>query len=145
MKCLFCNKETKVIDKRDGDETTRRRRECLSCSKRFTTHERAEINLIVVKKDGRREKFDRQKLVSGFLRACEKRPVSQEMIEKATDDIETNIRSYGQEVPSKDIGELVMQKLRLLDKVAYVRFASVYRNFDDISAFEKEVKVLKNK
>lgn len=144
MRCLFCGKDTKVVDKRDGDEITRRRRECLSCKKRFTTHERAHINLMVVKKDGSRENFDRQKITSGIMKACEKRPVSQETIEKAVSEIEIELRSFGEEVLSTDIGELVMQKLKKLDKVAYVRFASVYRNFDHISEFEKELKVLRN-
>ncbi len=143
MRCLFCNKDTKVVDKRDGDEITRRRRECLSCKKRFTTHERAHINLMVVKKDGRRETFDRQKILSGIIKACEKRPVSQETIEKTVNEIETELRSFGEEIFSTDIGERVMQKLKKMDKVAYVRFASVYRNFDDIVEFEKELKILK--
>ena len=145
MKCAFCGHDaTKVTDKRDGEETTRRRRQCLSCGKRFTTYERPEVNIIVIKKDGRRERFDRQKLLTGILKACEKRPVSQETIEKVVNDIEAELRSFGSEVPSRTIGELVMEKLKAIDKVAYIRFASVYRAFGDISAFEKEVKLLKN-
>lgn len=143
MKCLFCAKDTKVVDKRDGEDITRRRRECLDCGKRFTTYERAHVNLVVVKKDGRRESFDRQKLMSGLLKACEKRPVSQADLEKAATEIEAELLSSGQEVPSAQIGEVVMEKLKTLDKVAYIRFASVYRNFSTISAFEKELKVLK--
>lgn len=144
MKCAFCGwKETKVTDKRDSEETTRRRRQCLSCGKRFTTYERSDVNVIVVKKDGRRERFDRQKLLGGLLKACEKRPVSQEAVEKAASEIETELRTYGTEVPTRAIGELVMEKLKDIDKVAYIRFASVYRAFSDISAFEKEVKLLK--
>lgn len=144
MKCAFCShKETKVTDKRDGEETTRRRRECLSCGKRFTTYERPDVNVIVVKKDYRRERFDRQKLLSGILKACEKRHVSQETIEKTVNDIEGELRSYGTEASSQAIGELVMEKLKGIDKVAYIRFASVYRAFSDISAFEEEVRLLK--
>ena len=144
MKCAFCNhKETKVTDKRDGEDTTRRRRQCLSCSKRFTTYERPEVNVIVMKKDGRRERFDRQKLLSGLIKACEKRPVSQETIEKTVSEIEVELRSLGTEIQSRMIGEIVMGKLKKLDKVAYIRFASVYRAFGDISAFEQEVNLLK--
>lgn len=144
MKCAFCGHEdTRVTDKRDGEEITRRRRQCLSCSRRFTTYERPEVNVMVAKKDGRRERFDRQKLLTGMLKACEKRPVSQETIEKAVNDIEAELRSHGTEIPSRAIGELVMEKLKAIDKVAYIRFASVYRAFSDISAFEKEVKLLK--
>ncbi len=145
MRCLFCGKDTKVVDKRDGDEITRRRRECLSCGKRFTTHERAHINLMVIKKDGSREKFDRQKLVMGLLKAFEKRPVSQESIENLANEVETELRSHGEEILSKDVGEITMNKLKILDKIAYVRFASVYRNFDDLVEFENELKVLKSK
>lgn len=144
MKCAFCGHgETKVTDKRDSEETTRRRRQCLSCSKRFTTYERPEVNVIIIKKDGRRERFDRQKLLTGVLKACEKRPVSQETVEKIVNDIEAELRSCGSEVPSRAVGELVMEKLMAVDKVAYIRFASVYRAFSDISAFEKEVKLLR--
>lgn len=145
MRCAFCDHpETKVTDKRDGEETTRRRRQCLSCGKRFTTYERPEVNIIVVKKDGRRERFDRQKLLNGVTRACEKRPVSREAIEKTVSEIEAELRMYGTEIPSRTIGELVMEKLKTLDKVAYIRFASVYRAFSDISAFETEVRLLKS-
>ncbi len=144
MKCAFCGyKETKVTDKRDSEETTRRRRQCLSCVKRFTTYERPEVNIIIIKKDSRRERFDRQKLLSGVLKACEKRPVSQETIEKTINDVEAELRSYGAEIQSQTVGEILMEKLKAIDKVAYIRFASVYRAFGDISAFEKEVKLLK--
>ncbi len=144
MFCPFCQKETKVVDKRDTESITRRRRECLSCKKRFTTYERPEILVMVVKKDGRRERYDRQKIKNGMLKACEKRTVSQESIEKAIDSIESEIRDLGNEVKSSSIGEMIMNRLKSLDKVAYIRFASVYRSFDDITSFEKEVKMLKS-
>lgn len=144
MRCPYCSfDDTKVMDKRDHEETTRRRRQCLKCNKRFTTHERAEMNLVVVKKDGRRERYDRHKLLSGILKACEKRPISQETMEKVVDDIEAELRAYGREISSRDIGELVMEKLKKIDKVAYIRFASVYREFSDITEFEKELQLLK--
>ncbi len=143
MNCVFCGHETKVMDKRTNDETTRRRRECLKCEKRFTTYERADISLSVVKKDTRREPFSREKILAGMLRACEKRPVSKQQIEETVDKIENELRKISDEVPSKKIGELVMKHLRRLDKVAYIRFASVYRSFDDINLFEQEVKLLK--
>jgi len=144
VNCPFCGSETKVIDKRTT-EITRRRRECLKCEKRFTTYERPEINLIVIKKDGGREPFMREKIVAGLTKACEKRPVSAERVEETADSIENELRKYGKEVESKRIGELVMKHLKKLDKVAYIRFASVYRSFDDITMFEKEVKLLKVK
>lgn len=143
-RCPYCSfDDTKVVDKRDHEDSARRRRECLKCSKRFTTYERAEMNLIVVKKDGRRERYDRQKLLSGILKACEKRPISQDTIERIVDDIEAELRAYGREVSSRDLGELVMNKLKGIDKVAYIRFASVYREFSDIGEFEKELKMLR--
>ncbi|MBI3034581.1 transcriptional repressor NrdR [Candidatus Woesearchaeota archaeon] len=147
MKCPYCgNAETKVTDKRDDDGVgvTRRRRECLKCEKRFTTYERVEnIDIVVVKKDGRREQFDRAKLLTGFQKACEKRPVSMEDVEKKVDEIEADIRkTEGKEISSKDIGELVMKKLKSLDKVAYIRFASVYREFADLESFQKELEKL---
>ncbi|MBI5061073.1 MAG: transcriptional repressor NrdR [Candidatus Aenigmarchaeota archaeon] len=144
MRCVFCGNDTKVIDKRDNEETIRRRRECISCDKRFTTYERPEINLIVIKKDGRREGFRRDKILNGVLRACEKRPISRETIEKLVDDIEKELREYGDEIESKKIGDMVMEKLKALDKIAYIRFASVYRSFDDIGSFEKELKQLRS-
>ncbi len=144
MRCPYCSfDETKVVDKRDHEDSARRRRECLKCNKRFTTYERAEVNLMVVKKDGRRERYERQKLLGGILKACEKRSISQDTVEKVVDDIEADLRSYGREVSSRDIGELVMEKLKKIDKVAYIRFASVYREFSDITEFEKELRLLK--
>lgn len=145
MKCPYCfHEDTKVIDKRDSDTTTRRRRECLECEKRFTTYERAEINLIIIKKDGRRESFSRDKLKAGITKACEKRPVAGEQIENIVDDIEARLRRFeSTEIPSTVVGDLVMKKLKKADDVAYIRFASVYRSFDDVQAFEKEVKILK--
>ncbi len=150
MKCPYCSyAETKVTDKRDSDEVgiTRRRRECLKCEKRFTTYERVEnLDLVVVKKDGRREQFDRKKLLTGIHKACEKRPVSTEDIEKKVDEIEAEVRKLeGKEISSKEIGELVMRKLKGLDKVAYIRFASVYKEFDDLETFKKELEKLVRK
>lgn len=147
MKCPFCSHiEDKVIDSRlsqDGD-VTRRRRECLKCSKRFTTYERVEEALpLVIKKDGRRELFDRTKILNGILRACEKRPVGIEAIEKAVDRIEKRFIETGEkEVQSSAIGAAVMEEIKTLDEVAYVRFASVYREFRDINEFMKELKGL---
>ena len=145
MKCPFClSEDTRVVDKRDIEGTVKRRRECLHCKKRFTTFERVEdIDVFVVKKDGRREKFSREKLKAGFVRACEKRPVSQDQINKAVDEIEKTVRKEEKEVPTKLIGELVMKKLKQLDKIAYIRFASVYRDFKDVKDFEKEIKTIK--
>ena len=149
MKCPFCGfLESKVIDSRPADESTsiRRRRECLACKKRFTTYEIIEtVPLIVVKKDGTRESFDRVKLFNGLLRACEKRPVPVETIEKAVTDIESSLQnSLEKEVTSGKIGELAMEKLKDIDEVAYVRFASVYRQFKDVSTFVDEVTKLLN-
>ncbi len=143
VKCPFCSGETKVVDKRDSEDSTRRRRECEACGKRFTTYERTSINLVVVKKDGRREPYSRQKLTAGILKACEKRPVSLETIETAVDRIEKALRDTD-EVTSSEIGERVMNELKGIDKVAYIRFASVYREFDDPVAFEREVRLLKS-
>ncbi len=147
MKCPYCSfLETKVTDKRDseGGEITRRRRECLKCKKRFTTFERVEkVNLVVVKKDGRRERFDREKLFSGMLRSCEKRPISRDVIDSAVNDIENKLKAMSStEIQSSLIGELVMGKLKKIDKVAYIRFASVYRSFTDLESFEEELKKL---
>ncbi|MBI5332761.1 MAG: transcriptional repressor NrdR [Candidatus Aenigmarchaeota archaeon] len=144
MKCIYCANDTKVIDKRDAENIIRRRRECLSCSKRFTTYEKAHVTLTVVKKNNEQEKFDRQKLITGLQKACEKRPIPEEVIESIADEIEIELMSIGEEVTSKKIGDIVMQKLEKLDKIAYVRFASVYKNFDSISQFEKTVKTLKS-
>ncbi len=147
MKCPFCNnEETKVIDSRiiDSGNVVRRRRECPNCGCRFTTYERLEINVMVVKRDGRREKFDRDKIIRGMMKACEKRPISLEKIEEIATEIEDKIRKEGKkEVSSEYIGKLVMNYLRDLDAVAYVRFASVYRQFADISEFERILKEFK--
>ncbi len=150
MKCPFCgNEKDQVIDSRPTDEgeRIRRRRECLNCGKRFTTYEMIEsLPIIVIKKDGSRETFDRQKLFNGMLRACEKRPVSIETLDKAISDIETVIQnSLDREVSSVKIGELVMEKLKEIDEVAYVRFASVYRQFKDINTFMNELNKLLSK
>ncbi len=147
MKCPSCgNSESKVLDSRPSADNTsiRRRRECLACQKRFTTFETIEnVAFVVVKKNGNREIFDRTKLVNGMIRACEKRPVSVKQIENAVNEIEANLQSsMRSEVPSTEIGELVMEKLKLLDEVAYVRFASVYRQFKDINTFMEELKKL---
>ncbi|MEM2933180.1 MAG: transcriptional regulator NrdR [Candidatus Pacearchaeota archaeon] len=142
MICPYCSGNTKVLDKRDTEDVTRRRRECLKCGKRFTTYERIETNVRVIKKDNRREPFDREKLLIGIMKACEKRPISQDTIEKAVAEIEAKIRGYGPEIPSRVIGELVMKKLKKLDKVAYIRFASVYREFEDIEDFKETLKEL---
>jgi transcriptional repressor NrdR len=135
-----------VVDKRDIEEApaTRRRRECLSCGGRFTTYERPELpHLLIVKKDGRREEFSREKLRAGLQKACAKRPISAETIEKIVEGVEAELRAGGAlEVPSRVIGELVMARLRALDHVAYIRFASVYRNFADLSSFEEELRRL---
>lgn len=144
MICPFCAHEsTRVVDKREGEggKTTRRRRECQKCGRRFTTFERVEtLDLLVIKKDGRREPFDRVKLRSGIIKACEKRPVSADDIEKLIDETEAELRKMtATEVSSKRVGELVTNKLKKLDKIAYIRFASVYRQFADISDFEKEL------
>lgn len=150
MKCPYCHhEETKVLDKRETDESlaTRRRRECLSCEKRFTTYERIETDLIVIKKDNRREKFSREKLKSGIIKAIEKRPISLEQVDQIIDNIEATLRSKNSsEISSTLIGELVMRRLKTLDKVAYIRFASVYKEFEDPSSFLEEIKILtKNK
>ena len=150
MKCPFCNfEESKVIDSRPTDEgqRIRRRRECLQCAKRFTTYEIIEsLPIIVIKKDKSRESFNRDKLMTGLLRACEKRPVSIDQLDNMIDEIETIIQnSLDREVSSDKIGEFVMEKLKEIDEVAYVRFASVYRQFKDINTFMTELnKLLKN-
>ncbi|MEK6983757.1 MAG: transcriptional regulator NrdR [Nanoarchaeota archaeon] len=150
MKCPYCNyEETQVIDTRETEnlETTRRRRECLKCNKRFTTYERVEeAEIVVVKKDGRRERFERKKLLNGILKACEKRPISLDKIEKLVDEVESDLRKRDSvEVESKVIGEIAMKKLKTLDKVAYIRFASVYREFEDLGRFEEELERLQKK
>ena len=142
MLCPYCsNDETKVTDKRDSKNETRRRRECLKCGRRFTTYEKIqEVEIFVIKKDGRREAFSREKLKAGIIKACEKRPVSGEKIEQAVNQIEERLKQHGQETSSKIIGEIVMKTLKKLDKIAYVRFASVYRDFQDVNDFRKEIK-----
>ncbi|MCX6742319.1 MAG: transcriptional regulator NrdR [Candidatus Pacearchaeota archaeon] len=145
MKCPHCLSNTKVLDKRESQDATRRRRECLKCKRRFTTYERVETKIAVIKKDGRREPYTREKVKNGILRACEKRPVSQDKIDNIVTEIEAELVSYSKsEVPSKVIGELIMKKLKRLDKIAYVRFASVYRDFKDVSEFGKTLKELKD-
>ncbi len=144
MKCPYCSyNESKVIDSRPTDEgeRIRRRRECLKCAKRFTTYEIIEnVPIVVIKKDKSRETFDRNKLLGGLLRACEKRPVSVDMLEKAVDAIETDLQnSLDREISSQKIGIYAMEKLKDLDEVAYVRFASVYRQFKDINSFMEEL------
>ena len=149
MKCPFCGEEnTRVIDSRPSDDNNsiRRRRQCDSCRKRFTTYEKVEtIPLIVVKKDNNREPYDRQKIEAGILRSCHKRPISVDQIRQTTDEIENEIfRMEEKEIPSSVIGEIVMEKLRKLDPVAYVRFASVYREFKDTQTFMEELQRLLN-
>lgn len=142
MKCPFCgNIETKVTDKRDADDgTTRRRRECIKCERRFTTYERPEIEIIVIKKDGRREPYNRDKINSGISKACEKRNISHDKIEEIINEIEEKLRKSGKEVSTNLIGELIMKALKKIDKIAYIRFASVYKEFQDIGDFKKEFK-----
>ncbi|MEF9853913.1 MAG: transcriptional regulator NrdR [Hydrogenoanaerobacterium sp.] len=145
MKCPFCGyEETKVIDSRPTDEKIRRRRECLNCEKRFTTYEVVEtMPLVVIKKDKSREIFDRNKLMNGLVRACEKRPISIEMLDNIVSDIEAQLLNMlEREISSYQIGEIAMQKLKDIDEVAYVRFASVYRQFADINTFMQELKTL---
>lgn len=141
MICPYClHNDTKVVDKRDNEGMTKRRRECLKCEKRFNTIERVEsIQLKVVKKDGRREDFDREKVRKGIEKACEKRPVGAEIVDKMLTNIEDKLRKMGKEVKTEIIGELVSKELKKVDKVAYIRFASVYRAFEDVSDFKKEI------
>lgn len=146
MRCPYCSTEnSKVLDKRDSNEFTRRRRECLNCNKRYTTYERIEnVELDVIKKNGRREPFDQEKLRKGILKACEKRNIKEDRITDMINDIEAELRSYATtEVDSEKIGNLVMEKLKNIDEVAYIRFASVYKEFDNIKKFEKELDMLK--
>ena len=145
MRCPFCaTDDTRVLDSRESHEgaVIRRRRECEACRRRFTTYERVEeLNPLIIKKDGRREAFDRDKLLAGLKKACEKRPVSVEQLEDVVSDIEKRLQELGEkEVPSTVIGEEVMRRLAGLDEVAYVRFASVYRSFKDIAEFMDELK-----
>ena len=147
MTCPFCNhREDKVIDSRESKEAdvVRRRRECLACARRFTTYERIdEIPYMVIKKGGRREKFERQKVLNGLLKACEKRPISVSKLAEIVDAVESRLsESLDREVTTTAIGEMVADRLQLLDKVAYVRFASVYRDFQDVDAFLGELQAL---
>lgn len=145
MKCPFCALDNdRVVDSREGKngQVIRRRRECLECRKRFTTYERIdEIPFMVVKKDGRRESFDRHKILSGLLKACEKRPISVAMLEQIVDEIETALQETPErEMPAAKVGIWIMDKLKAIDQIAYVRFASVYREFKDLSEFEAEIR-----
>ncbi len=147
MTCPFCgHREDKVIDSRESKEgdVIRRRRECLKCERRFTTYERSdEIPYMVIKRDGRREKFDRQKVLEGLLRACQKRPVAMAKLAEMVDQVESKLAdSPDREMSTTEIGEMLMSRLRALDKIAYVRFASVYRDFQDVEAFLTELKDL---
>ncbi len=149
MKCPFCEfHDSKVIDSRAAEEgnSIRRRRECLQCAKRFTTYEMVEdLPLRVVKKDGRRMAFDRSKILNGLMKACEKRPISLDVLEDTADKVEKELRnSMEREIPSRLIGEVLMKHLKNLDHVAYVRFASVYREFTDIDNFMQELEALKD-
>ncbi|UCG35068.1 MAG: transcriptional repressor NrdR [Candidatus Omnitrophota bacterium] len=150
MKCPFCNyNEDKVVDSRETSEglAIRRRRECLNCGRRYTTYESVEkMPLMVIKKDGRRETFNRQKILNGLLLACQKRPVSMEKLEDFVSEVESDIqKKFEQEVESRQIGEMVIDKLASLDDVAYVRFASVYRHFKDINQFMRELRDILSK
>ncbi len=147
MKCPFCShQEDKVVDSRESSDALaiRRRRECLKCGKRFTTYEHVEEQpLMIIKKDGRREPFDRHKLLAGLVKACEKRPVSMDDLERLVDELERELsQQFEREAPSREIGERVMRRLHALDPVAYVRFASVYREFKDVEQFMRELKEL---
>lgn len=149
MKCPYCSyPESKVMDSRptDDGQRIRRRRECLNCQKRFTTYEAIETQpVIIIKRDKSRQVFDRNKLLSGMLRACEKRPVSLDTLEKAIDEIENQLQnSFDREVTSVSVGEMALEKLRKIDEIAYVRFASVYRDFKDIHSFLDELNQLAN-
>ncbi len=149
MKCIYCgNEESKVIDSRSNDENNsiRRRRECLNCGKRFTTYETIEIlPILVVKNDGSRQSFDPNKIKQGIIKACEKRPVSLSDIDKIVNDIEKQLQnSLDQEVPSSKIGELVMKQLKELDEISYIRFASVYRKFKDVTTFMEFISEFEN-
>jgi transcriptional repressor NrdR len=147
MKCPFCNHtETEVVETRDSDDlgTTRRRRECSKCGKRFTTYERIEsVPIIVIKKDGRKEQFDRDKIKHGIIKSCEKTVVGIEEIEKIVDEIERELRGFDSvEAESKKIGQMVATRLKKIDKIAYIRFASVFRRFVDVEDFERELNKL---
>jgi transcriptional repressor NrdR len=150
MKCPYCGSQShQVVDKRKGQgaDSIRRRRECRDCGKRFTTYERIEASsIMVVKKDGSREPFDRNKILKGILRAVEKRPVSAETIDHIVDSVEASIRKqYDKEVESSRVGDLIISELKSVDKVAYIRFASVYKDFKDVESFEEEIRTLLRK
>ena len=150
MRCPFCgHDEDKVIDSRPSDEGSaiRRRRECISCNARFTTYEKVEnLPLVVIKKDGTRQPFDRDKLISGIMKACEKRPITTAQIENLVNSIEAQSQnSLKREIMSQEIGEMVMERLKLIDEVAYVRFASVYRQFKDVNSFLEELNEMLNR
>lgn len=145
MKCPYCRcGDTKVLETRESESETRRRRECLKCTKRFTTYEQVEVlNLVIVKKDGRRQQFDRQKLLGGLLKSCEKRAIPFEVLENIALEIETKLLNHkSHEVKSSHIGEMVMRRLRKIDNIAYIRFASIYRDFTDLTSFQEELKSL---
>jgi len=143
MKCIYCGKDTHVTDKREAPDGTRRRRECLKCKKRFTTYEKPYTReIIIVKKDGRREHFMDEKLRLGLIKACEKRSVPIQKIDKIVEEIKEKLLKKGKEVKSEKIGKMMMNKLKKLDKVAYIRFASVYKDFQDPDDFKNEVKGL---
>ena len=146
MRCPYCTaEETKVTDKRGAGSAARRRRECLKCGKRFTTYERVELDLNVIKKDGRRQKFNRDKLFGGVAKNLEKRPFTTEQVDEIVDEIEARVYRVAKDkdIKSSKIGEIVMDKLKKVDKVAYIRFAAVYRDFADINEFRDEIKKLK--
>ncbi len=143
MKCPFCsNEDTKVLDSRETEDlsVTRRRRECLKCEARFTTYERIELNIRVIKKNGASQQFDRQKIISGLEKSCEKREITQEQIETIASKIESYIMKHGlKEIKSNKIGSIIMKELKKIDKVAYIRFASVYKDFTDLESFKEEL------
>lgn len=144
MKCIYCGSDTHVTDKRESPDGTRRRRECLKCKKRFTTYEKSEHGrIVVVKKDGRREAFSREKIKTGIIKACEKRPIPIDKIDKIVDEIEDNLRKRDKEVKTEIIGKMIMNKLKKLDDIAYIRFASVYMNFQNLKDFKAVVKGVK--
>lgn len=150
MRCPFCgHDEDKVIDSRPSEEGSaiRRRRECIACNARFTTYEKVEnLPLVVIKKDGTRQPFDRDKLISGIMKACEKRPVTTAQIENLVNSIETQSQnSLKREIMSQEIGEMVMERLKLIDEISYVRFASVYRQFKDVNSFLEELNEMLNR
>ncbi|MEK6871430.1 MAG: transcriptional regulator NrdR [Nanoarchaeota archaeon] len=141
MKCIYCDNHTRVTDKRESPDGVRRRRECLKCKKRFTTYEKGEKkDIIVVKKDGRREHFSREKLKLGIIKACEKRPIPTKEIDKILDELEEKLLQKGKEVHSEKIGKMVMNRLKRVDKIAFIRFASVYMDFQNIKDFKEVIK-----